>query len=35
MKAIIFYKTLPLKETREAQKIMEERKQFGKIIINP
>ena len=31
----VIYKTFPLKETMEAQKIMEERKQFGKIIINP
>jgi len=31
----VIYKTFPLKETKKAQKIMEERKQFGKIIINP
>ena len=31
----VIHKTFPLKETDKAQKIMEERGQFGKIIVNP
>jgi len=31
----VSYRTYPLAEAREAQRAMEEREQFGKLILNP